>query len=170
VTGVLVVGYGNPLRGDDGAGCSAAGLLATDPRLEGAQILARHQLTPELAADIAGASLVVLVDASLDGGVPGAVAVRSIQPRRDSPLSWSHHLDPAGLAGLAGALYDHVPPMVLISVTGAAFTDSDRLSPAIQRVLPEVVERVVRVVEEHPRGPAITGQAVRPVRRPAPGR
>ena len=150
--GVLVVGYDNPLRGDDGVGCSAAGLLAADPRLEGATILARHQLTPELATDIAGASLVVLVDASMDGGAPGSVAVRFIQPRRDPPLSWSHHLDPAALAGLAGALYDRVPPMVLISVTGAAFADGDRLSPALQRALPEVVDRVARVVEKHADG------------------
>jgi hydrogenase maturation protease len=147
--GVLVVGFGNPLRGDDGVGCSAAGLLAADPRLEGATILARHQLTPELATDIASASLVVLIDASVDDGAAGSVAVRSIQPRRDSPLSWSHHLDPAALAGLADALYDHVPPMVLISVTGAAFTGADRLSPAVQRVLREVVERVARAVQEH---------------------
>jgi hydrogenase maturation protease len=150
--GVLVVGYGNQLRGDDGVGCHAAALLAADPRLEGATVLARHQLTPELATDIAGASLVVLVDASVDGGAPGSVAVRSIQPRRDSPLSWSHHLNPAALAGLAHALYDHVPPMVLISVAGIAFTDGDRLSPAVQRVLPEVVEWVARVVLEHGRG------------------
>ena len=146
--GVLVVGYGNQLRGDDGFGCHAAGVLAADPRLKGATVLARHQLTPELAADIAGASLVVMIDASVDGA-PGSVAVRSIQPRRDSLLSWSHHLDPAALAGLAQALYDHVPPIVLISVAGAAFADGDRLSPALQRVLPEVVERVTRVVQEH---------------------
>jgi hypothetical protein len=44
-----------------------------------------------------------------------------------------------------------VPPMVLVSVTGAAFTGADRLSPAVQRLLPEVVERVARVVQEHPR-------------------
>jgi hypothetical protein len=43
--------------------------------------------------------------------------------------------------------------MVLITVVGVAFTDGDRLSPAVQRVLPEVVERVTRVVEGNaPRG------------------
>jgi hydrogenase maturation protease len=151
--GVLVVGYGNRLRGDDGFGCYAAGLLAADPRLEGATVLARHQLTPELATDIASASLVVMVDASVADGALGSVAVRFIQPRRGSPLSWSHHLDPAALAGLADALYGYVPPMVLISVAGAVFADTDRLSPALQRVLLEVVDRVAQVVEEYgPRG------------------
>ena len=77
--GSLIVGYGNSLRTDDGVGWHAAGLLATDPRLEGAQILARHQLTPELAADISQASLVVLVDAA-SAGDPGSVSVRRIRP------------------------------------------------------------------------------------------
>ena len=135
----------------NGAGWHAATRLAADPRLAGARVLARHQLTPELATDIASASLVVLVDTSVDGA-PGSVAVRSIQPRQDSPLPWSHHLDPAALAGLAHALYDHVPPIVLISVAGAAFAHGDRLSPALQRVLPEVVDKVARVVEEHADG------------------
>jgi hypothetical protein len=37
-------------------------------------------------------------------------------------------------------------------VAGAAFADGDRLSPALQPVLPEVVDRVARVVEEHAYG------------------
>jgi hypothetical protein len=39
--------------------------------------------------------------------------------------------------------------MVLISVAGASFADGDRLSPALHRVLPEVVERDVRLVDVH---------------------
>ena len=100
MTGVLVVGYGNSLRTDDGVGWHAAGLLATDPRLEGARVLARHQLTPELAADISQASLVVLVDVATAGD-PGSVSVRQIRPRPATPTTWSHHLDPETMAGLA---------------------------------------------------------------------
>jgi hydrogenase maturation protease len=149
---VLVVGYGNSLRGDDGIGWHAAGQMAGDPRLAGAEVLARHQLTPELATEVSRASLVVLVDASVDGGAPGSVSVRCIQPRGDPPpLAWSHHLDPAALAGLAGALYETAPPMVVVSVAGASLAVGDRLSPALQRALPRVVETVARVVEEHSR-------------------
>jgi hydrogenase maturation protease len=136
---------------DDGIGWHAATRLAGDPRLTGAEVLARHQLTPELATDIARASLVVLVDASVGGGAPGSVLVRCVQPRRDAPLVWSHHLDPAAPASLAGALYEAVPPMVVVSVASASFAGGDRLSPALQRALPKVVEMVARVVEEHNR-------------------
>ena len=69
--GVLVVGYGNPLRSDDGIGWHAADLLATDPRLAGAQVLTHHQLAPELAEDISRASLVVLVSAAASSFAEG---------------------------------------------------------------------------------------------------
>jgi hydrogenase maturation protease len=147
---VLVVGYGNALRGDDGLGWQAAARLAEEPRLAGAEVLARHQLTPELAQDVANASLVVLVDARA-GGAPGSVRVQRVTPRQDSATAWSHHLDPAGLAGLAGALYGAVPPVFLVSVGGAAFDDGERLSPAVRRALPGVVDAVARLVVEHAR-------------------
>jgi hydrogenase maturation protease len=145
--GVLVVGYGNPLRGDDGIGWHAAGLLATDRRLDGARVLTHHQLTPELAEDISRASLVVLVDAAADGD-PGSVSVRTVGPPPAARTTWSHHLDPQTLAGLAQALYGRVPPIVLVSVAAGSFADGDGLSSALERALPEVVEAVARVVTE----------------------
>jgi hydrogenase maturation protease len=146
--GVLVVGYGNPLRGDDGIGWHAARLLAADPRLAGARVLAHHQLTPELATDVSQASLVVLLDAAAEGD-PGSVAVRQIEPRPATPATWSHHLDPETLAGLAQTLYGAVPPIVLVSVAAATFAEGDGLSSALQQALPGVVETVAGVVSQH---------------------
>jgi hydrogenase maturation protease len=143
--GVLVVGYGNSLRSDDGVGWHAAGVLATDPRLAGARVLARHQLVPELALDVSRASLVVLVDAAA-GGDPGSLSVRRVRPRPPISATWSHHLDPETLAGLAEALYGLVPPIVLVSVAAGSFAEGDRLSVALERALPEVVEVVADVV------------------------
>jgi hypothetical protein len=98
-----------PLRTDDGVGWHAARLLAADPRLADAQVLARHQLAPELAADVSRASLVVLVDATADGD-PGSVTVGQVRPEPATPATWSHHLTPEALAGLAETLYGPVPP------------------------------------------------------------
>jgi hydrogenase maturation protease len=143
--GVLVVGYGNPLRGDDGIGWHAASLLATDPRLAGARVLTHHQLVPELAADVSRASLVVLVDASTEGE-PGSLSIRRIGPHPATPATWSHHLDPETLAGLAETLYGAVPPIVLVSVGAGSLAEGDGLSSPLQQVLPEVVEVVAGVV------------------------
>jgi hydrogenase maturation protease len=146
--GALIVGYGNPLRSDDGIGWHAARLLATDPRLAGARVLACHQLAPELAEDVSQASLVVLLDAAAEGD-PGSVTVRQIEPRPATPATWSHHLDPETLAGLADALYGAVPPIVLVSVAAATFAEDDGLSSALQQALPGVVETVAGVVSQH---------------------
>jgi hydrogenase maturation protease len=143
--GILVIGYGNPLRGDDGVAWRVAELLAADARLAGARVLARHQLTPELAADVSRASLVLLVDASV-GGAPGSISVRRVPPGPATPTTWSHHLDPETLAGLATALYGKVPLMTLVSIAGGSFAEGDRLSAPLEQVLQEVVEVVADVI------------------------
>jgi hydrogenase maturation protease len=144
---VLVIGWGNSLRGDDGLGWHAASLLAADPRLAGARVLARHQLTPELAEDVGRASLVVLVDARAGQGEPGAVTVTTVEPDRAAP-ALTHHLDPAALSALAGELYGRVPPVLLVSVGAATFETGDRLSAAVAAALPEVVATVARLVAQ----------------------
>jgi hypothetical protein len=64
---LLVIGYGNELRGDDGVGPAAARAVAAwnEPGVQG---IATHQLTPELADAIAGAEEVVFVDARIGAG------------------------------------------------------------------------------------------------------
>lgn len=57
---MLVIGYGNDLRGDDAAGLRAASLLAEQYRDHHHH---RRTPAPELAADIAMADRVVFLDA-----------------------------------------------------------------------------------------------------------
>ena len=59
----LIVGYGNPLRGDDGVGQAVARAFANEAAIDGVEALACHQLTPELAERFAAAARVVLIDA-----------------------------------------------------------------------------------------------------------
>lgn len=69
----IIVGFGNTLRGDDGLGQAVAAVLAAAPP-EGADVLACHQLTPELAEQLAAAALAVFVDAAA-GAPAGSIAV-----------------------------------------------------------------------------------------------
>lgn len=138
---VLVVGVGNTLRGDDGAGWRAVASLASDPRLAGARLLTRHQLTPELAADLAGARMTVLIDARTGGQArAGTVSVHRVDP--GDPPRWSHHLDPSALAGLTQALYGTTPPVFLVTITGVTFGHGDQLSAAAQQALLEIPDIV----------------------------
>jgi hydrogenase maturation protease len=153
--GALVIGWGNVLRRDDGLGWHAAERLARDPRLARATVLQRHQLTPELALDISRASFVVFVDASR--GPAASLAVVRVTPAAVAAIPWSHHVDPAILLALARDLYGHAPEAVVVSVGVASVAMGRRLSHVLQRVLPEVVDAVVRLVAEHDRPGAAIG-------------
>ena len=60
------------------SGLALQNCLRVDQLLPGATIVARHQLAPELADEIAAARLVVLVDARQDGGRPGDVRIEQV--------------------------------------------------------------------------------------------
>ena len=135
----LVVGYGNPLRGDDGLGWHVAAALAADPRLADTDVVTRHQLAPELAEDIATARVAVLIDACL-GDTPGCVSIREVAPAAGP--SWSHHLRPEDVVGLAHALFGAAPQVLLVTVTGAHFGYSTQLSPAVSDCMSKVVATV----------------------------
>jgi hydrogenase maturation protease len=145
---VLVVGYGNPLRSDDGAGPAVAATLAADPRLAGADVRSAHQLTPELALDASRASLLVLVDAGVDEA-PGEVSIRRLDPSEGGGGAWTHHVDPAGVVGLARELYGAAPPVVMISIGPASLEVGETLSDVVAAAVTRAAELVVSVVEAH---------------------
>ena len=169
-TRVLVIGYGNALRTDDGVGWHAARLLAGDPRLVDVVVVAEHQLAPELAFDLSLASLVVLLDASTETPA-GAVTVRRLAAAgggsagggsagggrggtgpggtRPSPGASSHHVGPELLLALALELYGSAPEAVVVSVGVAEMGPGEALTPRVAAALPAVADVVARLVAEH---------------------
>ena len=71
---VVVVGVGNPLRGDDAAGCLVVRRLRG---AEGARVIEAEEVPESFVGDIAAAmpDVVALVDAVDLGAEPGAVAM-----------------------------------------------------------------------------------------------
>lgn len=71
---VVVVGVGNPERGDDGAGCLVANWLCGAP---GLRVIEAEEVPESFIGEIvaAGPDTVVLVDAVDLGAEPGSVAV-----------------------------------------------------------------------------------------------
>ena len=147
---VLVIGYGNPLRSDDGVGPAVAVRLADDPRLAGAEIRAEHQLTPELALDASRASLLVLVDAGTTDA-PGEISVRRLEPVADAGTAWTHHLDPSALIGLARELWDAAPPVVIVSIGPASLEVGEGLTETVAPAVARAVDLIAAIVEAHRR-------------------
>jgi hydrogenase maturation protease len=149
VTGeILVIGYGNTLRTDDGLGWHAAERLADDPRLDGVTVIGRHQLTPELALDVSRASLVVFVDAG-HGHPAGTFTIERMQATASSGAGWSHILSPSSLVALARDLYGRAPDVVIFRVGVESLMIGDRLSPVVEASLPGLVDAVAELIAGH---------------------
>jgi hydrogenase maturation protease len=126
----LIIGYGNPLRGDDAFGYRAA------ERIPGA--IAVHQLTPELMDPISRAGRVIFLDAAADGGEPGEIRRRPLIPAA-AATDFTHHATPESLLAGALALYGRAPEALLITVNAATFDLSDTLSPEVQKALDSIL-------------------------------
>lgn len=141
----LVIGYGNPLRADDGLGWVVAQRLRSDldgdRRTGDVVVLAEHQLTPELAEPISRAQLVVFVDARV-GDQPGRVDCHVVVPTGGGSLAFSHDVDPTSLVQMARLLYGAYPRAVAVSVDGDDFGYGMTLSPMVDAAVPDVVQRV----------------------------
>ncbi len=110
------------------------------------EVMTCHQLTPELAEDIAGASLVVMVDAADDGSPPGSVERRVV--RAGTSPAGSHDFGPAAVVALAQELYQVVPPVVLVTVAVGGSDLGEALSPAVEAAVPVAVAAVLDVIRD----------------------
>jgi len=142
---VTIIGYGNPLRGDDGAGQRVALELARR-RLADCEVVTCHQLTPELAETLAATDLAVFIDARA-GAVPGSVNVAPITAAA-SCGNLGHHIEPGALLTMA-QLYGRPPAAVLVTLGAASFGPGEGLSPAVTAALPQLVATVAGLIDAH---------------------
>jgi hydrogenase maturation protease len=151
---VLVIGYGNPSRQDDGVGLAVvnglrerAGQVPLDEGDDGFDDLGHsldtlflQQLSPELAETLAEYDHVVLVDAHF-GIYPELIHRTELDPQV-GPAIVSHHFKPGTLLALAQQLYGRAPTAELISVRGFSFDFTSELSPQTAAGVAQVVDKL----------------------------
>ncbi len=114
---VLVIGYGNPGRQDDGLGPAVAVVIEQLGRHHIAAFEA-YQLNIEDAIDIARHDIVWFVDASLTG--PAPYAVRDLSPGASIEFT-SHILRPEALLAIARQVFGATPEAHLLAIRGYCF-------------------------------------------------
>ena len=123
---LLVIGIGNPSRGDDALGPLLIERLEA-LHLPGVELLTDFQLQVEYALDLQGRRAVVFVDASLDAQAPftftPAVAAE------DASYS-SHELSPGAVLHAYRKLFGEPPPAHVLAIRGEAFELGEELSAA----------------------------------------
>ena len=130
---VLVIGYGNRSRGDDGIGYRAAELLREKLSRLDVEVLAVHQLTPDLMVAISRAQRVIFIDAAAEGP-PGEIRRQELAAQPGSG-AFTHQASPAGLLAGAAALYGSCASGVLYTIAGATFDFGEQFTPAVERSL-----------------------------------
>jgi hydrogenase maturation protease len=122
---VLVLGYGNPGRQDDGLGPAvAAGIDQLGwPNLTAFD---NYQLNIEDAMDVAAHDVVWFVDAAKNG--PSPYAVHDVSPASTVEFT-SHIVRPEAILAIARQCYGGAPQAFLLAVRGYEFEFVEELTP-----------------------------------------
>ena len=130
IAGLLVIGYGNPLRCDDGVGPKVAEAVEELQLARRVRTLVCQQLSPEHAEPISRARTVVFVDAAVDA--PNEVQLRKLEPDQPSQLM-AHAADPRTMLALARDVFGHCPEAWWLTIPAVKLGFGEELSPVAQR-------------------------------------
>lgn len=134
---VLLIGYGNPGRLDDGLGPALAEAIEA-MNLPGVTVQADYQLTVEDAAVVAEHDVVIFADADVAG--EGPFYFRRIAPLAGCSFT-SHSVEPAALLGLAVQLFSARASGYILGIRGYEFNEfGERLSEQATRNLTAALE------------------------------
>ncbi len=140
----LVIGIGNPLRSDDGAGLAALRCLRRNPPQD-VLLVEESGEGAALMSAWKGADRVILIDAVHSGAEPGAIhrfdAARASLPRGLFHLS-SHAFGVADAVELARALGELPPVLILYGIECENFSAGSELSPKVKVAVEQVAERI----------------------------
>ena len=122
---ILVYGYGNPGRQDDGLGPALVEQLeawAKAEKISGVAFDSNYQLNAEDALAVAESRQVVFVDAAREGDSP--FAFRKLAPQKKISFS-THAMPPESVLALADELYGARPPAWILAIRGEAWEPNE---------------------------------------------
>jgi len=143
---LLIIGIGNPLRCDDALGWHIAQELSRGSVPQDVQVVAAHQLTPEMSEVASRAEQVLFVDAARYQE-PGSLKCERIEPATSSSRH-SHELSPAIVLKLAKDLYGRSPAAHLLTIAGESFETGETISPVVAAAIPVLLARIKTFVDE----------------------
>jgi len=144
--GTLILGLGNPLRGDDGVGPRVVQELTRRGLPQGVVALDGGTGGLDVLQVMEGRERVVVVDAADIGRDPGQFVRFTLGQARLAGAVRAFSLHDAGLSevlALANALGRPLPDLVIFSVQPAEIGWKTALSPAVEAALPALVDAVL---------------------------
>ena len=145
---VLVVGYGNILRQDDGFGPAVADRLRDCVNDQRIRILTRQLLSVDLAADLERVGLCVLIDAATTGP-RGELAVREVLPEPVEVGTVGHELSAVALLGLTQQLLGRAPRCILLSTLPDSMEFGESLTATVAALVEPASALIAQLIDDY---------------------
>lgn len=139
----LLIGYGNDLRSDDGAGRVVADRIES-MEIPGVEVRSVMQLTPELALDIACVDQVVFVDASVD---VAETTISEVAAVTRPGGAMTHHNTPGSLLDMTAMVGRTPRRAVAISIPVTELSLGTELTPMTELAVEQAVSMVLDVLD-----------------------
>jgi hydrogenase maturation protease len=145
VKGVLVLGVGNILLSDEGAGVRAAEVIGRLDLGSDVEVLDGATAGADLAFMIAGRRKVIVIDAAQYDAAPGTVlrfGLADIEAGRAARMSL-HELGVVDAVAIAGHLGEAPGEVVFFGIVPKTFEWGLELSAEVERAIPKVIDAVL---------------------------
>lgn len=155
---ILIIGYGNSLRSDDGVGRYLAERIA-DRQFSDVKVLSVHQLTPELAAEMAQVRAVIFIDAiahsqttitdeelSTEPPAP-EIMIESLTYSEVQP-SLGHSSNPEALLKLCHDLYGQTPLAWWVTIPTQNFDFGETFSDVTQAAIAPAITILEQLIKQ----------------------
>lgn len=159
---ILIIGYGNPDRQDDGVAwhviCNLASYFNRQipdsysegifPANDNPDFYFLLQLTPEISEMMENYDSVIFIDAHTEN-IPDDLQIIEIEPQfQQSPLT--HHLTPATCLLLAQTIHGFAPKGTLVSIKGHQFGFSQKLSKKTEALVKIASKKIIEILPMNP--------------------
>jgi len=140
---ILVIGYGNPGRLDDGLGPAFADAIESK-NISGVTVDSDYQLTVEDSSSVSIHDIVIFADASVNGKEP--FFLKKITPKKDISFT-THSIDPESVLGLAYDLFNAKTIGYVLGIRGYDFNEFGMvLSKKAKNNLAKAVEYISQLL------------------------
>lgn len=161
-THTVVLGLGNPVRGDDAVGLRVAEAVQQgldEAPLPGVSVLTSTRAGLELIDLLAGADHAVLIDAyESPDATPGNIRLLTLDDVAGAPrLVGGHDITVAGAFGFARE--SNIPMPGTVDIYAVEVLETDRLEEALSPEVEAAVPRLARAIHERLRAALLAGPA-----------
>jgi hydrogenase maturation protease len=144
----LVVALGNRLMGDDAIACDVADRLAADQVISAdVELIVGENDLLRIGDRLAEKERLIILDAAQDGAAPGTVSLEDGLHLSACPCNrQAHTISPVETLELLRAVGQLPADVKLLTISVGSVRVSNGLSPALERALPNITNRVARLI------------------------